>query len=101
LVNVVGGHQRIPPIDVITSDCHVVLGDDVNTTFVIQFSSQSSSIPLLAGFVTRLPFSQAGDMVLDFRVQALMKLEDDVRSFEVMSFVHHLLETVDVLINSS
>jgi hypothetical protein len=35
VVNVVGGHQRIPPINVVTSDCHVVLGEDVNVAFAI------------------------------------------------------------------
>jgi hypothetical protein len=40
LVNVVGGHQRIPPINVITSNCCVVLGEDVIAAFTIQFSLQ-------------------------------------------------------------
>jgi hypothetical protein len=34
-VNVIGGHQRIPPIDVVIPNCHVVLGEDVNMAFAI------------------------------------------------------------------
>jgi hypothetical protein len=34
-VNVVGGFQRIPPIDNDTSDCHVVYEDEVKAAFVM------------------------------------------------------------------
>jgi hypothetical protein len=40
LGNVIGGHQRIPPIDVAILDFHVVLGEDVNVAFTILFSLQ-------------------------------------------------------------
>jgi hypothetical protein len=40
LVNVISGHRRIPPINIIISGCHVVFGEDVNMAFMIQFSSQ-------------------------------------------------------------
>jgi hypothetical protein len=44
----------------------------------ILITEDHGSVPLARGFVRRLPFCQAGDMVLDVLVQALMKLEDDM-----------------------
>jgi hypothetical protein len=66
----------------------------------ILITEDCSSIPLAGGFIERLPFSQAGNVALNPQVQALAKLEDNMQSLKVTGFVHHLLETIDVLINS-
>jgi hypothetical protein len=69
-----------------------------DTIFV---AKDGSIVPLLQNFARRMPLCEAGDVVLNLRIQALTKLEDNVGPLEVTGIVHNLLETVDILIDSA
>jgi hypothetical protein len=43
---------------------------------------------------------EAGNIVLDLRVKALAELQYDVGAFEVVSPSDHLMEVVNILVNS-
>jgi dGTP triphosphohydrolase len=66
---------------------------------MILITEDCGSIPLAGGFIGRSPFSQAGNMVLNLQAQALTKPEGNVQAIKITGFVHHLLESINILIN--
>jgi hypothetical protein len=56
---------------------------------------------LLQGVVRWLSLGEAGYVVLDFFVEPLAKLQDNVCALEIASTLYYLAKIVDVLINAS
>jgi hypothetical protein len=58
-------------------------------------------IPLLGNFIRGASLCEAGDVVLNLRIEALMKFEDDVCTLEVVGLLYNLSETIDGLVDGA
>jgi hypothetical protein len=56
---------------------------------------------LLRGVVRWPSLSEAGYVVLDFFIEPLVKLQDNVCTLEIVSVLYYLMKIVDVLIDAS
>jgi hypothetical protein len=56
-------------------------------------------VPLSRNLVGGVPLCEAGNVVLNLRIQALMKFEDNVCALEVTHLVHGFFESVDILVD--
>jgi hypothetical protein len=56
---------------------------------------------LLRGVVRWLSLGEAGYMVLDFLIQPLAKLQDNVCTLKIASMLYYLAKIVDVLVDAS